>query len=1707
MKKALKKQAAFVVLSAAVAVQTGFPGYAATTVTGNWANEDGGWKFYNSDHQAYTGWVKTESGWYYLNPADRKMATGWQKIDGFWYYFETAQEGIEGRMHTGWYKTAENTWYFFENGSGSAAEGHMVTGWQWIDGYCYYFSAEPSDQPGVQGAMYAGRRTPDDYPTNADGQWTQEDQAVYRPGLGFSTKTSSSSGSSSGSSSSGGSHSGGGSSSGGSSNSGSNSGSNNGNNGSNEDPSTPDKPDTPDTPEQEEYQYLLMNIPYEEFYEAEIEGNEMPVDGVSSATKTKTRTGSLVGGSYHVNSDGTDISGVIFPVKVAKDADLSKFKQITDSDSLTITVTNRGKEVTTTYEGKEALFESADYSYYILSQTPDYYKELTIDENGTLSFGEVQGEKENIASGVSATLSTETNYGDYQLSFTGLPSAINNDTTVYGVVLHTDKGEDYGLRHLENIWLRTNLAWSAGIVTTTHGNTLKSAHYESMMGKAITGVTYYTSNGVLEITLDDEVYVPFKFAHAEFDVAGATVESGKAEISGLDAVPDDYEAEYTITDPNGNTADGFTVENGQVVWSGKAIAGTYTLTAKDKKDKYAELTASFVLTTESIPATATANADGVWSLTVAEDATADELKSYLSSIVSVTVNGTKYQASGRRAVIIIDPNTGIINTDAKSGDEAIFVTGEKYEIEVEATGYKKNLTFEMIAGEAPAPEGTVVEGSAMVDVFNYEAKVKVTYNAENGVIEKVEDNGTEPGSNKSFWQTALDKVLSRFIGKTKDTVDEVDAKSGATYSANAIKKAVKNALPDNGVEKPDAPKLTTADFRTKFLYAGTDSAELAVEAEDDAVVRYTIDGSDPSANGNSVLTAVDGVITITPETNADQTITVKAVAIKNGVASAVTEQEVQFIEIPETQSGMRVYEGSSIVNTPSGKPYTAKLKVTVANGKIVKIEDNGTETTDIRDEAFWGPYMFPKYEQGISAKFAGKDLEELVNAKTVPNSTSDLRVDAVTGATVSSDAVKYAVIDAMRSEPIDSSDETVMAPTVTAGWKTLVTRKSYGVNLRISAGENTTVYCTTDGSDPTLENGSRCYGSVTVYANNKENGDKVQVKFAGFDADGNRSKIVSVWCAFTDNVPSAIYKTGTYTGSADDLEATVTVTNGYGDRPIISLVSLDEESQQECGDFLSELLAEVFYEQSTKIDLLDDYDAEKQQKVLDAIDVALEKALSAEVSVSLNPEKKIYGTRYGKYEFDEAPEVTLSCAVKGTEIYYHETDSSATETPDADTWTLYDGAFTPTFTNEQGGTLYINVASTKDGENWLDTRQISITYKEKPDENTVMIGDTGYTSLEKAFAEVEDGDTIVLNKDINLEDSVEMPKASFTITSAEGECYKLESKYALELNGDLEISNLDWDAEAYLNGHNFTAGEGLAESEWSYTTLYASSKTGSVERNPEINIQSGQFEIYGVARNAELIGDLTVSVSGASKIKFIGAQYSGKLDGDISVTVNGDEGAMLYSFVGRQSSGEVTGDLNLKLEGAVELNSGWLATYQTVQYNDDASWGTLDLSEADLTEDEVKLFKGFKNVIKANEDEITEELPATEVAEKKAEIETDQTEEITEDGETAKDETTEEDSKKDETASDEDEITGDDEIIDSDETTDEITDDAEDERSEDDSKDSGSENAESEEKSDEDSEADADEVEEDTEDAEIEGESDVEETVEESELIEEDSEN
>ena len=135
--------------------------------------------------------------------------------------------------------------------------------------------------------------------------------------------------------------------------------------------------------------YVLMNIPYDDFYKAELKNNDVKVDAFTSATLNKSRTAGMMNGNsaYHVDPNGTDVTGVTFPVKVSDLSLLKDQKQVTDSDSVTITVTNRGQTSSNTYTGKDSLIENASYSYYVLNETPSYYKELTVNADGYYELG------------------------------------------------------------------------------------------------------------------------------------------------------------------------------------------------------------------------------------------------------------------------------------------------------------------------------------------------------------------------------------------------------------------------------------------------------------------------------------------------------------------------------------------------------------------------------------------------------------------------------------------------------------------------------------------------------------------------------------------------------------------------------------------------------------------------------------------------------------------------------------------------------------------------------------------------------------------------------------------------------------------------------------------------------------------------------------------------------------------------------------------------------------------------------------------------------------------------------------------------------------------------------------------------------------------------------------------------------------------------
>ncbi len=443
--------------------------------------------------------------------------------------------------------------------------------------------------------------------------------------------------------------------------------------------------------------YVLMNIPYADFYAAE--SNNAGTDIVTSATLQKTRS-SLASGSYHVNSDGTDISGATFAVKVGEgDIDWSKFTRVTDNSSVTITTSIKGKESTTTYTGKNALFESASYSYYVLpaGEVPTNYKELTSDSEGNLSFGAVEGKETTELANVTADFKTSSKYGDYEIDFKNLREqmvdADGNQATVYGAVVNAADAdgttEGYGMRTVENIWKGKEIAWSCGLVNESHGSPLSSRHYKSMMGKTIKSVTFYTSTGTYTVAMNQ--YVPVKDADAAIKAKDASLDGANATVNADVTLPEGFDAAYQIDGQDVEPLASNARSSVSVTFDASALKpGSHTLTAIDKSGKFADISTGFTATSSKLVASFDA---ANLKLIAANDATDEDLANYLANISKVTVNGTEYSAQGRGAVKIFNAD-GSLNLAAANQDKSlVFNANGDYQIEVEATGYTTNLRF------------------------------------------------------------------------------------------------------------------------------------------------------------------------------------------------------------------------------------------------------------------------------------------------------------------------------------------------------------------------------------------------------------------------------------------------------------------------------------------------------------------------------------------------------------------------------------------------------------------------------------------------------------------------------------------------------------------------------------------------------------------------------------------------------------------------------------------------------------------------------------------------------------------------------------------------------------------------------------------------------------------------------------------------------
>lgn len=656
----------------------------------------------------------------------------------------------------------------------------------------------------------------------------------------------------------------------------------------------------------EQFAYVIMNVPYDDFYKAEGVTAVNGVDAVTSATMRKSRMNTadgLTAGTYYKTAEDEKsdaIRGVVCTVCVAK-SDLAKLNA--------------------------SLTEHDDYYYTTLDSVPENYKELAIGKDGSYSFGKTTAAVDTeTLKDTTVTFKTSSKYGDYQMKFS--TNVLEKIGRAYGATVTTTDGTSYAMRSLENVWngKSLELAWSVGFTTTAHGNPLVSDDYVFMMGKTIKSVAFYTVDGKI-YSLDCEQYVPVKFATENFAVENALADSGSTSVEMKD-FPKDYEAEYKVTDAKGNELEGASVKDGKISWTGTPATGKYTLTVSDKSGKYASFSTTFELQTSAMPAAYQAS-----NLRVAgaDGASAEELSSFLSNVSSVNVNGKNYSASGRGSVAVINSKGFVdLTTSPFTGMKA----GDTYKISVKATGYAKTLDFELTVpdkiyayanlsyNEYWANEGVYAAGN---DSSSEEADAKGEL--DKGGFDAVSRATTNHGLHRgSFQQTAVITAETTDGQMVTYGVDHWAVDGSKFYEANGTAHDY-----SKGTITTSTRQGTVTATLKSYKITGIKYVPVAVDAADyqDFCKKYTVVKNGQSVQGGygeQNLTAYTGVAAVDAATNGLKTVS------KSGDAYTFSARQTG------TGSGLldqaQANDGTGV--TTEVKKYSGSY------GEFLRVDLNGT---------------------------------------------------------------------------------------------------------------------------------------------------------------------------------------------------------------------------------------------------------------------------------------------------------------------------------------------------------------------------------------------------------------------------------------------------------------------------------------------------------------------------------------------------------------------------------------------------------------------------------------------------------------------------------------------------------------------------------------------------------------------------------------------
>ena len=103
------------------------------THASGWANENGGWYYYdNNGNLCKNAWVQTGGAWYYLGSSGAMLANAWVKSGGAWYYL-----GSDGRMAANAWVKSGGAWYYLGSSGAMLANAWVKSGSAW-----YYLGSD-----------------------------------------------------------------------------------------------------------------------------------------------------------------------------------------------------------------------------------------------------------------------------------------------------------------------------------------------------------------------------------------------------------------------------------------------------------------------------------------------------------------------------------------------------------------------------------------------------------------------------------------------------------------------------------------------------------------------------------------------------------------------------------------------------------------------------------------------------------------------------------------------------------------------------------------------------------------------------------------------------------------------------------------------------------------------------------------------------------------------------------------------------------------------------------------------------------------------------------------------------------------------------------------------------------------------------------------------------------------------------------------------------------------------------------------------------------------------------------------------------------------------------------------------------------------------------------------------------------------------------